>query len=361
MLYVVEHLLVKFLVAITGLSLLVIVHEGGHYLAARACGMRVLRFSIGFGPTLARWQPKGSPTVFQIGLLPFLAYVQIAGMNPQEDVDDNDPELFRNKSFFARMVTIAAGPFANYLAASAIIFSMAMGSALPSVEPTSPMTVEEVVAGSPAAKAGLKAGDVIVEGEGKPIATVDDLIAITAPRANKPTTYIVERGGQRLPPLSITPADSAGRGQIGVSAQMREVYQELSFKESVENAIVVPYRMTKMQIGGLADLFERRTTEGVGGPVMMGKMVADAAQKGVPYFLSILAAISIALGWFNLLPIPALDGGRMVFMIFNGVYETITGTRANERYESLVHAFFIILLLGMMVAVTFRDIRNILG
>ena len=81
------------IIAILGISVLVIVHEAGHYLAARAFGMRVVRFSIGFGPVIAKWQPKGSPTVFQISAVPFLAYVQIAGMNPAEENDPNDPEL----------------------------------------------------------------------------------------------------------------------------------------------------------------------------------------------------------------------------------------------------------------------------
>jgi regulator of sigma E protease len=96
------------LLIIVGISILVIVHESGHYLAARAFKMRVLRYSIGFGPTLFKYQPKGSPTVFQVAAIPFLAYVQIAGMNPHEDVDPKDPGLFGNKSVFARVVTIAA-------------------------------------------------------------------------------------------------------------------------------------------------------------------------------------------------------------------------------------------------------------
>ena len=116
------------LLAILGLSVLMIVHEGGHYLVARAFKMRVLRFSIGFGPTLFKHQPKGSPTIFQVGAIPFLAYVQIAGMNPHEEVDPNDPELFPNKSLLARVLTIAAGPIANYLLASVVVFFLAMNS-----------------------------------------------------------------------------------------------------------------------------------------------------------------------------------------------------------------------------------------
>ncbi len=110
------------LIAILGLAVLMVVHEGGHYLAARRFGMRVTKFSIGFGPTLWKHRPKGSPTTFQIAIIPFLAYVQIAGMNPYEDSDPKDPESYSNASLWARIVTIAAGPLANYFFASVLMF-----------------------------------------------------------------------------------------------------------------------------------------------------------------------------------------------------------------------------------------------
>src|SRR5688572_7082095 len=106
------------LVAILGLSVLVIVHEAGHYFAARFFGMRVTRFSIGFGPALVTYRPRNSPTTFQICAIPFLGYVMIAGLNPVEEIDPDDPGSYSNKSVFARIVTSFAGPFANYLAAS---------------------------------------------------------------------------------------------------------------------------------------------------------------------------------------------------------------------------------------------------
>ena len=140
----VDSLIVKVLVTVLLLSILVIIHEGGHYLAARAFGMRVLRYSIGFGPTLFRYQPKNSPTVFQVAAIPFLAYVQIAGMNPHEEVDWDDPDLYPNKSLFARFTTIAAGPLANYLTASAIVFGLAMANSLPQTRAVEPMTIGPV-------------------------------------------------------------------------------------------------------------------------------------------------------------------------------------------------------------------------
>lgn len=347
-----DSVLYKALITIIALSVLIIIHEGGHYLAARAFGMRVLRYSIGFGPTLFRYQPKDSPTVFQVAVIPFLAYVQIAGMNPNEEADPDDPELFPNKSLFARVTTIAAGPIANYLTASAIVFSLGVTDALPPMQPAEPMQVGHVVEDSPAARAGLREGDVIAMANGQEIKNVSELIDATAPRAGEPTVYVIEREGKALPPISITPEDHGGRGQIGVGAKLIPLYQDLGVWESAKLSVVLPYQMTMAQLTGLAEMVERRSTEGIGGPVMMGKMVAEAAAAGVPAFLWILMFISVALGMFNLLPFPALDGGRLIFL----GYEAITRRRANERFEMAVHAFGIVFLLGVMILVTYRDI-----
>src|SRR6185436_3285956 len=114
------------LVGILGLALLMIVHESGHLLAARAFGMRVVRFSIGFGPAIFRYQAKGSDTVYQIGLIPFFAYVQIEGMNPFEEVDPDDKGSYANASLFGRISAIVAGPLVNYLFASVLFFAALM-------------------------------------------------------------------------------------------------------------------------------------------------------------------------------------------------------------------------------------------
>ena len=347
-----DSVLFKVLITVIALSVLIIIHEGGHYLAARAFGMRVLRYSIGFGPTLFRYQPKGSPTVFQVAVIPFLAYVQIAGMNPNEEVDPDDPELYPNKSLFARATTIAAGPVANYLTASAIVFGLGLTNTLPPMQPAEPMQVGHVVPDSPAAEAGLQEGDVILMADGEAIANVTELIDATTPRAGEPTEYVVERDGKALPPITITPLDRGGRGQIGVGAKMIPLYEELGVWDSTKLSIALPFQMTMAQLNGLADMVKRRSTEGIGGPVMMGKMVADAAQAGLPAFLWILMFISVALGMFNLLPFPALDGGRLIFL----GYEAVTRRRANERFEMAVHAFGIVFLLSVMILVTYRDI-----
>lgn len=344
------------LVTILGLSLLVIVHEAGHYLAARFFGMRVTRFSIGFGPVLAKWQPKDSPTVFQVGALPFMAYVMIDGMNPADEVDPDDPALYTNKGVLARIVTIFAGPFANYLAASVMIFALVETIGWPEYgEPVEPMVVGTVSADMPAQSAGLQPGDIIRQAEGRKISNVEELIEVTQPRAGKPTTYVVEREGELLPPMTITPRDLRGRGVIGVTPQRPPpVYNRLPIAQAATFAIQHPYTLTVLNLTALARLVKDRTTEGLMGPVGMGKVVAEQAEKGTFEFVFTLITISVAVGLFNLLPIPALDGGRLVFL----GYEVITRRRPNERFEVTVHALGLLFLLGMIVLVTLRDVAG---
>ncbi len=338
------------LLAILGISALVIVHEAGHYLAARAFGMKVLRFSVGFGPTIARFQPKESPTVFQVGLIPFMAYVQIAGMNPAEENDPNDPALYPNKSVFARFMTIFAGPFANYLTASALVFVLAMMGYHNENRPYEPMVVETVQPSSPAARAGIQPGDVIRKANDKPVRNVVDLIEITADRAGKATSYAVERNGKLLEPLTITPVEDHGRGVIGIIPKM--ALEPMPVGRAIGYSIAYPYELTVQQLEGFRMMFRQGSTEGLVGPVGMVKFVARSGN--FVQLANVLILISVALGMFNLMPLPALDGGRLVFL----GYEIITRRRANERIETMVHTVGLVLLLCLIALVTLRDVAG---
>src|SRR6187549_2818847 len=178
------------LVAILGLALLMIVHEAGHLLAARAFGMRVLRFSIGFGPPLFRYQAKGSETVYQVAPIPFVAYVQIAGMNPFEEVDPDDKGSYANASLVARIVTIFAGPLANYLFASVLFFIAIFvgGDAVPT-------TSVELLDG-PAKAAHIQNGDTIVAIDRVKVTDWDQMRNLILARAGKSLNIEVTRGSE---------------------------------------------------------------------------------------------------------------------------------------------------------------------
>jgi regulator of sigma E protease len=342
--------IVSIFYAILGITFLVIVHETGHYLAARAFGMRVLRYSLGFGPVIAKYQPKDSPTIFQVSAIPILAYVQIDGMNPAEENDPSDPALYCNKGVFARLVVILAGPFANYLAASLMVFGLYAAGGVPEADPDGPMIVTQVTVDSPAARAGLRPGDAVVEANGVAIHGVEDLVEVTRSRAGVPTEYRIRRGGELLEPMTITPVDEGGRGIIGIYGGPSVRYVDASIGRLVWLSVERPFMFTLLQIEGITQMVQRRTLEGLSGPPQMVAMVAEQAQRGLRDYIQILFAISVALGFFNLLPIPALDGGRAVFLLV----ELVSRRKMNAKLETVATLVGFVVLISLIVFVSIR-------
>ncbi len=344
-------------VVIVGLGLLMIVHEAGHLLAARAFGMRVTKFSIGIGPAIWRHQPKGSDTVYQLALIPLLAYVQIAGMNPFEEADPDDKGSYANASWFARVAAIFAGPFANYLFASVLAFATFVSFPTAPVE-TAPGTVLVSPApGGVAAAAGLEAGDRIVAIGATPIDTFSTLQKTVLANGTSPMRVEVERpSGERLT-LEMTPRLTDGRPLLGVGP----VLGTLGAGSAALAALELPYRQTVAILGSLPRAFATLFTggdSGLRGVVGLVSEGSDFVQTGgLQGTLSLLILVSIGLGAFNLLPVPALDGGRLVFL----AYEAVTRRRLDAKAEARVHALGLMLLLALVVVVTFRDVRRLGG
>lgn len=432
--------------AILGISLLVIVHEAGHYFVARMFGMRVLRFSIGFGPPLIRYQPKGSPTIFQLCAIPVLAYVQIAGMNPAEERDPNDTGLFPNKSLFGRVMTIFAGPLANYLLAAVLIFGVSLvgwpkaqvvinetptaGSpaalaglqrgdqilrigtksiktvdaligrhvAAPNealdytvvrngverhvriqipMPPARPIVATQiaqtrVIVGdflspnAPAARAGLLEGDRILRVGTRPIASIEDVIAANSGNANRDLDYMIRRNGRQMH-ITVRPESVNNVGRIGATLhgdtvelpgfgaalRTRIAIVPSSIGSAAKRAVTYPYTFSKKQLEGFVAQIRKRSTEGMSSIVGMTRAVATVAESGARDFIIFLFHLSIAVGFFNLLPFPALDGGRLIFLLF----EAITRKRPNERVEALIHTVGIVVLLAFVAYITIvRDL-----
>ncbi len=328
---------------ILGLSVLVLIHEAGHYFVARAFGMTVVRFSIGFGPTLVKYQPRNSPTTFQIGAIPLLAYVQIAGMNPAEEIDPDDRALFPNQSLYARVLTIFAGSLANYVAASLIVFFVAVTAwpYTPLVAPSAPDSI--------AAQAGLKRGDVIVRIDGRRTDLFQDVVRFTQPNAGKPLRYEVVRDGKPVT-LVITPRYDArtGHGVVGIRALESSV--SLPVAEAARMALRLPVDLTLGTVQGIVEMVRQRTTKGLAGPERISKELGESVKDGIVPFIMTAATISVALGAFNLLPFPGLDGGRLVFL----GYEVITRRKPNQKIEAIIHAIGILVLLALVVYVSFK-------
>jgi regulator of sigma E protease len=334
---------------ILGLGLLMVVHELGHLVAARAFGMRVMRFSIGFGPTIWRHQARGSETVYQIALIPFLAYVQIAGMNPFEETDPTDRGSYANASLSGRITTIFAGPLGNYLFASLLFFAVfAIGGEL---VPT--MEVDVVKAGA-AEAAGLRNGDTIVSVDGTPVATWDQMKRLIVPRAKRPVKIGVMRKDQPLTFEAVPKAEGkSGNGQLGVQSRSEKLVP-MSLKKAGVHSVVFPALVVEQFVVSLARIITGQEKPQFTGPPGIVREAAKAAQQGWVTYLTLLGVLSAYLAGFNLLPIPALDGGRLMFL----GYEAVARRRPNARVEAQVHAVGLVLLIALIAVVSVFDFQG---
>jgi len=339
----------SFVLAIFGLALLIVLHEGGHFLVARLCGMRVERFSVGFGPPLASFKRGG--TIFQVAPIPLGGFVQITGLNPSEEFDKSDPMVYPNRPRWMRLLTVVAGPAANYLTAIVMVFVVLMAYG------TTPKTqqIDDAVANRPAAAAGLKAGDVLVEANGQKV-DADHLISeVIKASQGAPVNIKVLRSGQPME-FSVKPDLNKGVYQVGIQIGPHGDRTPASIGLAAKEAVVYPYYASVDILEGLYNMIRGKVSAELSGPVGITQQIAKAASKGMVYFLSMLAMLSVYLGLFNLLPLPALDGGRAVFL---GL-ESILRKRVDPRIEAAVHTAGFVLLMGVLLVVSWKDIRNLI-
>lgn len=337
------------LAGILGLGLLVIVHEAGHLLAARASGMQVLRFSLGIGPALFSYTSKRSGTVYRVGAIPFLAYVQIAGMNPFEEIDPDDKTSYANASLLARVFAILAGPLANYVFASVLFFIYFAIGGVPTSKP-----LIDVMDGSPAQAAQMKTGDLVLAVGGT---KVDDWLAMRdqiVKNPGKPLVFDIQRGSDRLK-LTVTPKNDKNEGRIGVGQLAKN--EPVTLQEAGVKSLVMPYVVVKSSIIGLARVITLKDPPDFGGPVRIVSETSKAAREGWLSFVSFLGVLSAYLGGFNALPFPALDGGRLAFL----GYEAVTRRKPNARIEVVVHALGFAMLLTLIAVVTFSDTKKVIN
>jgi regulator of sigma E protease len=344
-----SHALVV-LVVILAFGALVIVHELGHFLLARSCRMRVERFSVGFGPVLLRRRRRDVEWV--LSAVPFGGYVKIAGMAPGEEIEDGDLGAYANQPAWRRFLVILAGPAMNYV--FAVLIAAAMLASLGFREPDPSPVVGEVLAGAAAQRAGLRQGDRILAVDGRPVTTWEALVGEIVAHPGTATRLSIQRG--EGPPLEIvaTPEAVGGRGRLGIGQSARIV------RAGAADSFVAGVHVTNQRAGeilsGLGQMVTGRQRAELRGPLGIAQEMVRSARAGAAPFITIVWFISIALALFNLLPLPALDGGRLVFL----VYEIVTRRRVNQRVENIVHLAGFVALFGLLVAVTlFGDLARI--
>ncbi len=336
------------LAAIAAFGAMIFFHELGHFLIAKRAGVRVHAFAMGFGPQIVGW--RRGETAYSINVLPFGGFVRMEG----EDDGAAGEGSFRSKSVGARMAIIVAGPLMNLLSA---VFIIALTAAFLGEPTRFSARVGTVEAGWPAAAAGLRTGDEIVAINGEPVTSGEKVIETIHQSAGKPLTLKVRRGQQEFE-VTVTPRldPKQGVGRIGFQPQpvLTRVgpIQALGF--GLERTWLYILSLGPA-VGNLVR--EGKFIESLGGPVAAGSMLAQTAAIGLYEFLHVAAFLSVMIGMFNLLPIPALDGGRLAFL----VVERLRGRPIDPHQEGLIHTVGFALLLLLIVGLTFRDILRLLG
>jgi regulator of sigma E protease len=345
------------------LSVVVFVHEFGHYWVARRNGVRIEVFSIGFGPELFGTEDRHG-TRWKFSAIPLGGYVKMLGDADAASatVDLNaarQPDSFPAKSVWQRMAIVVAGPAANFvfaIVALAILFAV-VG------RPFTPAEVGDVQAGSPAAAAGLLPGDRIVSVEGEAVESFEALQVIVRESAGKPLALVVEREGQSLE-LTVTPSASeiedrfGNRYQVGLIGVSRGgvEYRRSSpflalFEATAETGRMVGgtlYALGEMVVGS-------RGTQELGGPLRIAQMSGQIAQDGFVPALWFTAVLSINLGLINLFPIPLLDGGHLLLY---GI-EAARGRPLTERSQEIAFRFGLAMVLSLMVFATWNDLVHL--
>jgi regulator of sigma E protease len=340
-------------VAVLAISLLIVLHEAGHMWAARAAGMRVERFSVGFGPVI--FSTRRGDTEYAVSALPLGGYVRIAGMSAEDGTPEGDPASFATKPLWRRALVLFAGPGANYLGAVLLAVLMAATLGVAAADPSA--RIGELVPGRPAEQAGLRPGDRILTVGGTPVSTWNELVTEVQRSPGRAVELRVVRGGEGPEEtLTITPEDVGGVGKVGVRPFAVRV------RRPIGQAIGEGFARTNEAFWGTATFLGRMITGrqkgDVAGVVGIADELVQSARVGLDRFLDMIWNLSVALALFNLLPIPALDGGRLVFL---GV-EAVTRRPVNARVEGIVNAVGFVLLIGLLVGVTvFKDLPRLLG
>jgi regulator of sigma E protease len=355
--------MVSLITAVLVLSVLVLVHELGHFLVARRAGVGVEKFSIGFGPRV--WGVRRGETEYLIGAIPLGGYVKMVGEHGEEHEGDGEPppppdpaKSFEKKSVWARMLIVAAGPVFNFLFAICVYDIVFMAGV-----PVMLATVGAVQADFPAAAAGLQSGDTIVAIDGRAVETWDDITAAVHPKAGVELTFTVRRGAEDLR-FRITPKSSPSTsvfgektsvGLVGIAPGDKTTTKRFGPVDALVLSVERTGEIARLTLVGIVKIFQGVVpANSIGGPIMIAQMAGQQAQLGLMNLVALTAFLSISLGLFNLFPIPVLDGGQIWFFAI----EAVRGRPLSRRVREIAQQVGLVLLLLLMVFAFYNDITR---
>lgn len=318
--------------------LVILIHEFGHFIVAKMNGVSVLEFSIGMGPKL--FQRESNGTLYSLRVLPVGGYCQLEG----EDEENDSPNSLNNQSPLVRLKVILAGAIMNFILAF-ILLILLMSVSRVSTE------VSDVIKNSPAYSSGIQTGDQIVSINGENVSDGEKLLqGIKESQGDLDIGVIRDSQSKNI---KVTPRLENNVRKIGVNFQEEYDIKNFSLIKGFKKGVITFLNLTGMLYKFLGMLITGQLgLGGVSGPVGVVKEIGNAANTGVANLIFLLAYININLGVFNLLPIPALDGGRAIFILI----EMIFGKKISQEKEGYIHMVGLILLLALIAIVTIKDV-----
>jgi len=329
--------------AILVIAFMIIAHEAGHFFVGKACGLTIDQFAIGFGPKLIKWRRK--ETDFSVRLFPIGGFCLFRG----EDENSKDPKAFNNQAPWRRFLTILAGASANLLCA------LILASVFLSIYGDAVNVVYEVKEDSPAYEYGLKEGDIIKEYDGDKIDfAIDMSFAISRPDDDRILNIVVERDGEEIA-LDIPKEYDVNEDKYLAGFTFTQEPVRFGVLKAIGLSFKWLISIVREMLGFLGGLFTGASSTGeVGGVFSAVDVIRQAFFINFGVVLELAALLSINLAVINLLPLPALDGGRLVFIVI----EKVRKKPISREIEGTVHAIGMVLLLGLMVLLAYKDIMR---
>lgn len=336
------------------LGIIVLVHEFGHFIFAKMFGVYVYEFSIGMGPKIFSKKDKKKETEYCIRAIPIGGFVQLAG----EEVDD-DKKIPKNRKLYAkpiwqRFLIMFFGAGNNFILALLLFFFIALFTGAPVMDPI----VTEVQEGYPMYEAGIRKGDEILSINGKKTSTMDDVkVYMTLVEPGSEVTFEIKDENNDVKDIKVVPVKEEIDGE--------ETYRfGIVFKETKEKGFIASIRYTFQKTGALikqmfivlGSLFTGKLgMDSMSGPVGIYGIVGETSKAGVGSLLSLIALLSINVGFLNLIPFPAFDGGRILFLLI----EKIKGSPVKPETENMIHSIGFFLLMILIIYITFNDILRL--
>lgn len=331
------------------IGILVLVHELGHFVTAKATGMRVDEFAIGFGPKL--FSVTKGETVYSLRAIPLGGFTDIAGMDPEDN--DAGERGYCRRPIWARMIVILAGVFMNFILPIFIFFGIYFVSGVS--EPNPEPVLGSIIAGKPAETAGLQEGDRVIAINGESVATWKEFSTrIQGSEAGVPLTLSLERGGEELS-ATVTPQKDAASGRNVVGVMSSVLHYDVGFFESISLAVSHTGAIIYMMADGIYRIILEMSGAGLAGPIGVAQMAGEVAEMGILPLLSFTAFLSINLAIINLFPIPALDGGHFLTLCV----EAVRGKPLSSRALGYAQRAGIALLVTLMLFATANDILRV--